>query len=67
MYFNNCEYPCRLSGLQHENLNLKQQLDMAQQMASDRAGVDLQDKLNTMIASLKSDHEKVGTDSGRLL
>lgn len=67
MCVNNCEYLHRLSGLQHENLNLKQQLDMAQQMASDRAGVDLQDKLNTMIASLKSDHEKVRTDSRHLL
>ncbi|XP_052779634.1 ankyrin repeat domain-containing protein 26-like isoform X5 [Mya arenaria] len=49
----------RLTGLQHENLTLKQQVDTAQVMASDRAGHDIQDKLNTMIASLKADHEKM--------
>lgn len=49
----------RLSGLQHENLTLKQQVESAQHLASDRAGFDLQDKLNNMISSLKADHDKV--------
>ncbi|XP_053377095.1 trichohyalin-like isoform X6 [Mercenaria mercenaria] len=48
----------RLSSIQHENLSLKQQVESAQHLANDRAGFDLQDKLNTMISSLKSDHEK---------
>ena len=49
----------RLSTLQHENLSLRQQVDTAQHMANDRSGLDLQEKLNTMIGSLKSDHDKV--------
>ena len=51
----------RLSGLQHENLSLKQQLDTSQQIASERAGFDLQEKLNTMMATLKADHDKVAS------
>ncbi|XP_060576527.1 ankyrin repeat domain-containing protein 26-like isoform X31 [Ruditapes philippinarum] len=49
----------RLSSIQHENLSLKQQVDTAQHLANDRAGFDLQDKLNTMITTLKADHDKV--------
>ena len=49
----------RLTTLQHEKLSLQQQVDTAGVLASERAGHDIQDKLNTMIASLKADHDKV--------
>ncbi|KAL3853519.1 hypothetical protein ACJMK2_017054, partial [Sinanodonta woodiana] len=48
----------RFSTHQHENLSLKQQLDTAQQALADRSGFDLQEKINTMMVSIKSSHEK---------
>ena len=49
----------RLTAQQHDNLSLKQQLETALAAASDRSGIELHDKLNTMMTSLKADHEKV--------
>ncbi|KAK3608359.1 hypothetical protein CHS0354_030820 [Potamilus streckersoni] len=48
----------RLSTHQHESLSLKQQLDTAQQALADRSGFDLQEKINAMMVSIKTSHEK---------
>lgn len=49
----------RLTAAQHEILSLKQQLETANAAATDRTGLELNDKLNNLMTTLKADHEKV--------
>ena len=49
----------RITTFQHENLTLKQQLETLQQMLSDRSGEDAHEKFTNMLASLKTENEKV--------
>lgn len=54
----------RTSNLQHENLTLKQQLDSTQQLLADKSGDETKDRLATLMATLKAEHEKVHTHCG---
>ncbi|XP_063435602.1 ankyrin repeat domain-containing protein 26-like isoform X18 [Mytilus trossulus] len=48
----------KVTGFQHENLTLKQQLESLQHVLSDRSGEDAHEKFTSMLASLKSENEK---------
>ncbi|KAL5013267.1 hypothetical protein ScPMuIL_007537 [Solemya velum] len=48
----------KISMVQHENLNLRQQLDTAQSALSDKSGQDMQERITTMLTSLKAESEK---------
>ncbi|XP_064604354.1 trichohyalin-like isoform X2 [Liolophura sinensis] len=52
----------RVNSLQHENLTLKQQLETTQHTLSDRTGMDINDKFNAMLSSIKTDHDKSRSD-----
>ncbi|XP_033746660.1 ankyrin repeat domain-containing protein 26-like isoform X4 [Pecten maximus] len=46
------------TGLQHDNLSLKQQLETAQQALADRAADTGQERFTTILASLKTEQDK---------
>ncbi|XP_052058994.1 ankyrin repeat domain-containing protein 26-like isoform X3 [Mytilus californianus] len=48
----------KVTGFQHENLTLKQQLESLQHVLSDRSGEDAHEKFTSMLASLKTENEK---------
>ena len=49
-----------MTNIQHENLSLKQQLETTQHALLEKSGDSRAEQYNSIIASMKGDHEKVG-------